>query len=121
MVGYLHACNIQDQDGSTPLHLACDTTCRLFEEDEDYRVPPRGPPELTTVKILLQGSLGAVILEDLDEMSPIEYAILSDAPLIVIKLLQKASRRVLEKKNKKTQVTTPPLTRQTSVIEVPRT
>ncbi|KAL7535730.1 hypothetical protein ACHAWF_005250, partial [Thalassiosira exigua] len=60
----------------TPLHFACDTTCQLFEDDQ---AAPRGPPNLTTVRILLAGSLDAVIMEDVDEMNPIEYAILSDA------------------------------------------
>ena len=29
---YPEACNIQDEDGSTPLHFACDSSCELFED-----------------------------------------------------------------------------------------
>ncbi|KAL7534754.1 hypothetical protein ACHAXR_006060 [Thalassiosira sp. AJA248-18] len=93
------ACNIQDEDGRTPLHFACDTSCELFEDDGCL---PRGPPRLNTVRVLLSGSLDAVILEDVDEMNAVEYAIVSDAPIDVVKLLQKATQRVM--KTKKTIV-----------------
>ncbi|KAL7528398.1 hypothetical protein ACHAWF_005756 [Thalassiosira exigua] len=113
-VDYPHACNIQDEDGMTPLHFACDTTCQLFEDDEGA---PRGPPKLTTVRILLAGSLDAVIMEDADEMNPIEYALLSDASMDVVNLLQRASLRVLKKKkNQKAQDATQPSTRQMNAL-----
>lgn len=90
-VGYREACDLQDEDGRTPLHFACDTSCQLFEEDEDV---VRAPPSLDTVRVLLAGSLKAVTLEDEDEMNAVEYAIVSDAPIEVVNLLQKASQRV---------------------------
>jgi ankyrin repeat protein len=93
---YPEACNIQDEDGRTPLHFACDSSCELFEDDEESS--SRGPPSLDTVIILLAGSLDAVILEDADEMNAIEYALLSDAPLEVITLLQKAMQRTMRMK-----------------------
>jgi hypothetical protein len=98
---YPHACNIQDEDGRTPLHFACDTSCVLFEED---RHMPRAPPDLITIKILLTASLEAVTLEDVDEMNAVELAILSDAPIEVVKFLQRETRRatlLLEKKKSK--------------------
>lgn len=94
---YPEACNIQDEDGRTPLHFACDTSCELFEDDE---YSPRSPPSLETVRVLLSGSLDAVTLEDVDEMNAVEYAILSDASMEVVKLLQKASQRVMKKTSK---------------------
>ncbi|KAL7525040.1 hypothetical protein ACHAWF_001184, partial [Thalassiosira exigua] len=100
-VEYPQACAVQDEDGMTPLHFACDTTCQLFEDDN---VAPRGPPSLMTVRILLAGSLEAVIMEDVDEMNPIEYALLSDAAMDVINLLQRASLRTQRKKNKNSGV-----------------
>ena len=81
------ACDLQDEDGRLPLHLACDTDCVLFEGDE----APRAPPTVGVVKALLAGSLRSVLVEDDDDMSPIEYAIISDANIDVVKLLQKAS------------------------------
>ncbi|KAL7536047.1 hypothetical protein ACHAWF_005345 [Thalassiosira exigua] len=121
---YPRACNIQDSDGMTPLHFACDTTCQLFENDDEA---PRGPPKPTTIRILLAGSLDAVVMEDADEMNLIEYALLSDAPFDVISLLQKASLRVMKKKGQNSQVAThptrqtmtqvaPPMTRQMNVL-----
>ena len=92
-VNYPDACNIQDEDGKTPLHLACDASCELFEENDESS--PRGPPSRDTVCVLLSGSLDAVVLEDADEMNAVEYALLSDAPIEVVTLLQKAMQRVM--------------------------
>lgn len=96
---YPHACNIQDEDGRTPLHFACDSSCELFEGDEECS--SRGPPSLDTVRVLLAGSLEAVTLEDAEEMNAVEYAILSNAPIEVVVFLQKAMRRVMEMKKSK--------------------
>jgi hypothetical protein len=94
---YPHACNIQDEDGRTPLHFACDTDSKLFEEDEESS--PRGPPCLETMYALLAGSLDAVTLEDADDTNALEYALLSDAPIEVITLLQKATSQVIRKQS----------------------
>ena len=91
-VNYPQACKIQDEDGRTPLHFSCNAACKLFEDDE---CPSRGPPSLDTIRVLLSGSLSAVILEDFDERNAVEYAIMSDAPIDVIKFLQKASQMVM--------------------------
>lgn len=91
-VNYPAACSIQDEDGRTPLLFACDTSCELFEDDESSS--PRDPPSLDTVRVLLAGSLDSVILEDVDEMNAVEYAIVSDAPIEVVNLLQRACQRV---------------------------
>jgi len=95
-MNYPQACSVQDEDGKTPLHFACDATCELFEGDDQVQASPRGPPSIDTVRVLLSGSLAAVTLEDFDEMNAVEYAIISDAPMEVVKLLQKASQRVLK-------------------------
>jgi ankyrin repeat protein len=97
-VNYPQACNIQDEDGRTPLHFACDTSCELFEDAE---CEPRSPPSLDVIRVLLAGSLDAVTLEDEDEMNAVEYAIVSDAPIEVVKLLQKATQRVLKRGQQK--------------------
>ena len=94
-MNYPQACSIQDEDGRTPLLFACDTSCELFEDDE---ASPRDPPTIDTVRVLLAGSLDSVILEDVDEMNAVEYAIVSDAPIEVVNLLQRATQRVLRQK-----------------------
>ena len=96
---YPDACNIQDEDGRTSLQLACNASCELFEENDDSS--PRGPPSRDTVCVLLSGSLDAVVLEDGDEMNAAEYALLSDAPIEVITLLQKAMQRVMRRNQSK--------------------
>ena len=90
---YPQACDQHDEDGRLPLHLACDTECVLFEGDQ----AERAPPTIDVVRALLSGSLRSVLVEDEDEMSPIEYAIVSDANINVVKLLQKASMTVRRK------------------------
>jgi len=100
---YPQACNVQDEDGRTPLHFACDVTCEMFEDDQGS---PRDPPSLDTVRILLSGSLTSVTLEDVDEMNAVEYAIISDAPIEVVNLLQRASQRMRKKRQTKTETKT---------------
>ena len=87
------SCNVQDEDGRTPLHLACDSSCQLFENDDSDE---RGPPSYDAVLALLKGSLLSATLEDEDEMSALEYAIVSDAPIEVVKLLQKATQKQIK-------------------------
>ena len=93
---YPQACDLQDEDGRLPLHLACDTECVLFEGDDQI---PKAPPTVNVVKALLSGSLRSVLVEDEDEMSPLEYAIVSDANINVVKLLQKASMTLRRRDN----------------------
>ncbi|KAL9180613.1 hypothetical protein ACHAXT_011066 [Thalassiosira profunda] len=102
VLNYSEACNIQDLDGRTPLHFACDTSCELFEDDADCL--PRGPPALNTVRFLLAGSLDAVTLEDVDEMNAVEYAIISDAPMEVVNLLQRATQRVMKTNSRRSSL-----------------
>ncbi|KAK1732284.1 ankyrin repeat domain-containing protein [Skeletonema marinoi] len=90
---YPQACDLQDEDGRLPLHIACDIECVLFEGDQTERAPPT----IDVVRALLSGSLRSVLVEDEDEMSPIEYAIVSDANINVVKLLQKASMTLRRK------------------------
>lgn len=88
------ACDLQDDDGRLPLHIACDTECVLFEGDQT----PREPPTFDVVQVLLSGSLNSVLVEDEDEMNPIEYAIISDLDIKIVKLLQKRSMSLRRKK-----------------------
>ncbi|KAK1744428.1 hypothetical protein QTG54_004961 [Skeletonema marinoi] len=90
---YPQACDLQDEDGRLPLHLACDIECVLFEGDQTERAPPT----IDVVRALLSGSWRSVLVEDEDEMSPIEYAIVSDANIKVVKLLQKTSMTLRRK------------------------
>eukprot|EP00986_Skeletonema_menzelii_P013600 scaffold8072_cov82-Skeletonema_menzelii.AAC.1 len=60
-----------------------------------------------TVSALLSESLHAATIEDLDEMNALEYAILSDAGLRTIKLLQKASSKALQSKSRSSSSVSP--------------
>ncbi|KAL7495823.1 hypothetical protein ACHAWT_006321 [Skeletonema menzelii] len=91
-------CNVQDEDKRTPLHLACDRDCNLFEDPEDSK-----SRELSydSVRALLSESLEAAVMEDEDEMNPVEYAIMSNADIKLVKLLQKATQKAASRKRRK--------------------
>lgn len=86
-------CLARDQDGKTPLILACDADCELFEGHSGVRA--RSPPSLDVVRVLVR-CVGCVPLEDSDGMSALEHAILSEADLRVVKMLQYLERRLGE-------------------------
>jgi len=71
----------------------CTSHVTLFEGDQTERAPPT----IDVVRALLSGSWRSVLVEDEDEMSPIEYAIVSDANIKVVKLLQKTSMTLRRK------------------------
>lgn len=93
---YLDACLMQDLEGKTPLHLACDGACKLFETDLHDNLTIR-TPKFDMIRTLIDTCPGSVQLEDYDGMSALEYAILSDAPLKVVELLQITTRTECEK------------------------
>ena len=91
---YPDACYMQDIEGKTPLHLACDASCKLFESnlhDLNVRIP-----RFNVIRTLIYACPESVALEDKVGMSPLEYAILSDAPIKVVELLQFATREQCE-------------------------
>mmetsp|Transcript_3896 Transcript_3896/g.6905 ORF Transcript_3896/g.6905 Transcript_3896/m.6905 type:complete len:234 (+) Transcript_3896:112-813(+) len=92
-MAYPEACKIQDEDGRTPLHFACDVECKLFEGQPDRREPPA----FEVIHALLCASIAPASMEDADEMSPLEYAIFSNADVKVVKLLQKAAQKFMKK------------------------
>ena len=80
-------CSMLDKCGRTPLHLACDASC----DDEEIPGRRRVPPSYDVVRVLLSECIEPVLIEDDDGMTPLEFAILSDASLEVVHLLQKAT------------------------------
>ncbi len=93
------SCVAQDEDLKTPLHYACDSSCVLFEGDDD-----KSGRQVChdSIRALLSESLDAATIEDIDEMNPLEYAILSDAGLNTVKILQKASCKTLQSRSRST-------------------
>ena len=85
------ACISPDEDGKTPLHFACDTSCELFADDSNNKTPSRATPNHRSIRYLLSVCPHAATMEDLHEMSPLEYALLNDAEMETVKLLQKAA------------------------------
>ena len=79
------ACAILDTDGKTPLHLACDSACASFMGDEGCE---RDPPSKDLVSMMIKAWPSAVPWEDNYGTSALEYAILSGAPIEVVRLLQ---------------------------------
>lgn len=93
---YPAACDAQDEDGRTPLHYVCDTSASsdvLFA----HNAPPQHQeaPKHEAVAALLSESLNAATIEDDDGMSPLEHAIMCEASLKTVKLLQVSARNSL--------------------------
>jgi hypothetical protein len=88
------ACDVQDAEGSTPLHFACDSSCVLFEDDhdKDENDTSKQPPNHESVAVLLSYSILAATLEDDEEMTLLEHAIMSDSSMKTVTLLQSATR-----------------------------
>ena len=93
---YPDACDVQDIDGKTPLHFACDSSSVLFEDDDETDKAVK-PPCHDVICALLSESLAAATIEDADEMSPLEHAIMSNASLKTVKLLQHAASKHMQK------------------------
>jgi len=91
------ACDVQDVDGKTPLHFACDSSCELFEDDHNNESATPRPPCHDAICALLSESLAAATIEDADEMNPLEHAIMSNASLKTVKLLQNAAANYLQR------------------------
>lgn len=86
---YPAACDAQDEGRKTPLHFVCDSSCVLFEDDlfeNDNSIPSH-----EAVEVLLSYSFHAAILKDDEDMIPLEHAILSNAELRTVRLLQNAA------------------------------
>lgn len=75
----------------------CDSSCVLFEEDRDNvnSGTSRQPPNHDAVAALLPYSLPAVTLEDDEDMSPLDHAIISNASWKTLKMLQSAQGMML--------------------------
>eukprot|EP00985_Skeletonema_marinoi_P003507 scaffold1505_cov146-Skeletonema_marinoi.AAC.21 len=97
------ACEVQDEEGKTPLHFACDSSCVLFKDhnhnnDENDASTSNQPPNHESIRALLSYSIHAATLEDDEEMTPLEHAIMSDASLKTVKLLQTATSKGMQLK-----------------------
>ncbi|KAL7523056.1 hypothetical protein ACHAWF_000343 [Thalassiosira exigua] len=98
---YPEACVKQDFDGRTPLHLACDASRLLYEEDSSW---DKGHLNRDTIKILLAMAPSSVNIEDVDEVNPIELALLSNADCKILSMLQKVSVSEHRQKHRSSKV-----------------
>ena len=94
---YPAACDAQDEDGRTPLHYVCDTSSFSYVLFADTNATPQHQeaPKHEAIAALLSESLNAATIEDDDEMSPLEHAIMCEASLKTVKLLQVSARNSL--------------------------
>ncbi len=95
-------CTMLDEDSHTPLHLICDALCNMLQGEDGKRQPQeqQNAPSYDTVQALLSDSLAALLLEDADGMNLLERAILSDASLEVVTLLQKATIESMQERER---------------------
>lgn len=103
-------CSILDKDGRSPLHLACDSSCNILHDENAIPTGPQEPqrqhrdvPSYDAVRALLSESLHPALIEDEDGMSALEYAIISDASIEVVNLLQKATMQLRQQEQQERQ------------------
>ena len=84
---YPAACDVQDRDGKTPLHFACDGSCSLFEDDVTKQVL-----NYESVYALLSYSVRAATFHDNGDMIPLQHAILSQASFKTVRLIGDAMK-----------------------------
>ena len=88
------AAAVQDKMGKTPLHLACEHFMFAYEpDDEEGYVPPVEYALMTVITKLGNSAPSSLNLEDMNDMSALEYAIQSKCPLTLVKMLQKMSEK----------------------------
>mmetsp|Transcript_30999 Transcript_30999/g.65472 ORF Transcript_30999/g.65472 Transcript_30999/m.65472 type:complete len:276 (-) Transcript_30999:100-927(-) len=85
---------LQDYSGKTPMHYAGESYAKTFIENYFdfpgiYEVHKN---TLHVVKLLVEAAPQTVNIEDVDEMNPIEYALINATNIKVVKLMQRASR-----------------------------
>lgn len=96
---YPAACDTQDEDGKTPLHFVCDTSIDLFARigpSSSSTPKHQNSPKHEAIVALLSESLTAASIEDNDEMSPLEHAIMCEASIETVKLLQQSATKSLK-------------------------
>jgi ankyrin repeat protein len=112
---YPAACVAIDRYGRTPLHYACDSSSGLFHEEDDddqsqsssaSAKEERATPIHGAIAAILSESIDAATIEDADEMSPVEHAIISGASLKTVKMLQAAAAKSLQSRSVPCYVTT---------------
>ena len=92
------ACDATDEDGNTPLHFACDSSCVLFQRPLSPQ--EQEPPDHDAICALLSESIRAATIECNEEMTPVEHAIMSGASIKTVKLLQSAASKYLQLQKK---------------------
>lgn len=112
---YPAACVARDRDGKTPLHYACDSSTGIFDEEDDddqslsssaSAKEERATPSHVAIAAILSESMAAATIEDADEMSPVEHAIVSGALLKTVMVLQSAAAKSLQSQSVPCYVTT---------------
>lgn len=85
-----NAAGKQEATGKTPLHLACKTFAMAYNPN-DTKTMEQSFGEI--VRMLGDAAPAAVNMEDDQGMSPLEYALDSDCPYPVYRILQKQSQK----------------------------
>jgi ankyrin repeat protein len=106
---YPAACDAQDEEGKTPLHFVCEP-CSILSEDDRSSKPQEASIHHEAVVALLSESMHAATMEDDEEMTPLEHAIMNGASLKTVKLLQSAAAKTLRSRARSTSTSPSPET-----------
>ena len=87
------ACNVKDHEGKTPLHRCFDGQYQCFQRDRRGELTKYELEKGSTiVEALVDASPSSLDIEDDSGMCSLELAILSEAPIHIVKLLQRVKR-----------------------------
>lgn len=89
---YPDAAGFQDAMGKTPLHLACESYASKYSSRKNGGRPLKDAM-VEVVRRLCRAAPDSVNLEDMDDMTALEYAIDADVDLKVVRSIQKACEK----------------------------
>lgn len=89
---YPDAAGLQDAMGKTPLHLCCESYASKYSSRKAEGQPLKDAM-VEVVRRLCRAAPDAVNLEDMEDMTALEYAIEADVELKVVRSIQKACEK----------------------------
>mmetsp|Transcript_2904 Transcript_2904/g.4347 ORF Transcript_2904/g.4347 Transcript_2904/m.4347 type:complete len:284 (+) Transcript_2904:141-992(+) len=102
------AASIQDNEGKAPIHHLCQSfvlnyqDASIMSQDTSLMSTPVTDSMLSIVDMLKTAAPHSFNLEDNDEMNAVEYALLSESDIKVVKIIQRACRDDWRERKKET-------------------
>jgi len=96
---YPAAASIPDSDGKTPLHLAF-INCRSITRSSNFVYFESRAPWIDVVEMCCRIAPSTITKEDVNGISPLEYAIMEEVEYCVVDKLQTCFQELMKPRNK---------------------